>query len=75
MLTGLDRRGLFVEPRGEEGWYQLSPLVREFVLDGLPLEPQERARLYATAAAWFEANGRVADALSCASASESHAGA
>ena len=73
LLTGLDRRGLFVEPRGEEGWYQLSPLVREFVLDRLPLEPQERARSYATAAAWFEANGRASDALSCASAIEDHA--
>ncbi len=73
LLTGLDRRGLFIEPRGEEGWYQLSPLVREFVLDRLPLEPQERARLYETAGAWFEANGRVADALSCACEIEDHA--
>ncbi len=65
LLIGLDRRGLFVEPRGEEGWYQLSPLVREFVLERLPLEPQARAGLFETAALWFEANGRAAEALSC----------
>lgn len=62
-LVALRRSGLFVEDRGEEGWYALHSLVREFVRERWPLGEQEEARLYTRAAAWFRGHSRLDEGL------------
>jgi ATP/maltotriose-dependent transcriptional regulator MalT/DNA-binding SARP family transcriptional activator len=62
-LVSLRRSGLFVEDRGEEGWFALHALVREFVRDRWPLGAREEASLHARAADHFRARGRAEDAL------------
>lgn len=63
-LVLLERRGLYVsEATGTFGWLTLGPLVREYLSEGLPLEPAEAAEVHRIAAIWFEANGFVTDAL------------
>jgi ATP/maltotriose-dependent transcriptional regulator MalT len=63
LVAALDRRGLFLEPRGMPGWYALSPMVREFVLQRLPLDPGRRRALCRDAATWLEDRGLDDQAL------------
>jgi DNA-binding SARP family transcriptional activator len=63
-VAALDRRGLFIEPRGMPGWFALAPLVREFALQRLPLDPERRRALCRTAAVWLEERGHDDQALS-----------
>lgn len=64
LLSGLARRGLFVEPApGDRGgpdagcWYRLHPLAHRFVTEQAALPAAEVARLHAVAAGWFAAAG------------------
>ena len=64
LLSGLARRGLFVEPapgdwgRPDAGcWYRLHPLAHRFVTEQAALPAPEVARLHAAAAGWFDAAG------------------
>jgi DNA-binding SARP family transcriptional activator len=60
----LAKRALFLQPLpGDPGWFSLHGLIREYTLVSLPL-PAERIReLQAAAAAWFEAQGNLEEAL------------
>ncbi len=53
-LAALVRQGLVLEPgNGLEGWYRLHDLVRESVVELMPLTPGELADLQSRAAEWF----------------------
>jgi DNA-binding SARP family transcriptional activator/tetratricopeptide (TPR) repeat protein len=65
-LSGLARRGLFVEPAaGIEGWFSLGSLVRDFALRSMPLPTAEEREVHRRAAAWFTEQGQLAEALAC----------
>jgi ATP/maltotriose-dependent transcriptional regulator MalT/DNA-binding SARP family transcriptional activator len=57
LVEALDRRGLFLEPRGEEGWYALAPPIREFALGRFGLGAADRRDRCRIAARWFEGRG------------------
>jgi DNA-binding SARP family transcriptional activator len=63
-LAGFARRGLFLAPSSSvEGWFRISDLVREVALASLPLAGAERREVHRRAAAWFEAEGLLDEAL------------
>jgi DNA-binding SARP family transcriptional activator/predicted negative regulator of RcsB-dependent stress response len=61
----LARSGLLVRVHagGDEEWYVLHSLVREFARRTRPLSEEELHDVREAAAAWFERNGRFEDAL------------
>jgi ATP/maltotriose-dependent transcriptional regulator MalT/DNA-binding SARP family transcriptional activator len=67
LLTGMARRGLFVEPAdkaevpGTGEWYRLHPLAHRFIGEYGAVSRDEVAALHAAAARWF-AEHRVPDA-------------
>lgn len=64
-LERLARRGLFVQPSAEPGWYEVHPLLRQLapgIVDG---GRGGDARHLERAAAWFGEHGYLADALHC----------
>ena len=64
MVPALARRGLFVQPVGDDGWFGVHPLVRQLAPSSLaPSGPT--GMTLAAAAAWFEGNGYAADAIAC----------
>ncbi|MFN2389360.1 MAG: tetratricopeptide repeat protein [Actinomycetota bacterium] len=64
IVDSLQRRGLFLEPLTREwGWYAVTGLVRDLILERSPLAPPDQAALRKDAAAWFESRGYLADAL------------
>lgn len=66
-IPELSARGLFLQPLGDEGWFQLTPLLREFS-GGLPIgtgDPEARRGLLRRAADWFTAHRELRDALGC----------
>jgi DNA-binding SARP family transcriptional activator/tetratricopeptide (TPR) repeat protein len=64
LLPQLDRRGLFLEPdRAQLDWYALSPLVREYALEGLVPSAAERNGIRSRAARWLADNGEPVEAL------------
>jgi ATP/maltotriose-dependent transcriptional regulator MalT/DNA-binding SARP family transcriptional activator len=75
LVAALDRRGLFLEPRGEDGWYSLAPLIREFATAHLGPDPLERGQLCGAAARWLEEHGRHDAALRQFMAAENPEGA
>jgi ATP/maltotriose-dependent transcriptional regulator MalT/DNA-binding SARP family transcriptional activator len=63
-LARFARRGLFLAPSSNvEGWFRLSDLVREVTLASMPLSETELRTLHKRAAAWFEAEGLLEEAL------------
>jgi ATP/maltotriose-dependent transcriptional regulator MalT/DNA-binding SARP family transcriptional activator len=60
-LAGLARRGLVV--RSGDGSLSMHSLLRDFVLDGWPLDGGEASDLHRRAAAWFSRRGAHVDAL------------
>jgi DNA-binding SARP family transcriptional activator len=69
-LTGLARRGLFVEPAaGDWGvpdaghWYRLHPLARRVITEQAALPAATVAGLHAAAAGWFAGHGMPHAAL------------
>jgi ATP/maltotriose-dependent transcriptional regulator MalT/DNA-binding SARP family transcriptional activator len=63
-LRRLGARGLFVYPdAGAPGWFLLHGLVRDFVQRSWPLDRGEVRRVHRRAAAWFEAEGKIDDAI------------
>jgi ATP/maltotriose-dependent transcriptional regulator MalT/DNA-binding SARP family transcriptional activator len=64
MLGALARRGLLVQA-GSEGSYSLHTLLRDFLLERLPLARSELRRLERRAARWFAEQGRMLEALRC----------
>lgn len=72
VLGSLARRGLFLQPRAGPGdWFVLHDLVRQFVRQSWPLDEEALGGLYRRAAAWFESQGLLAEALrSLAAAAE-----
>ena len=60
-IADLAARGLFFEPR-EEGWFSLSPLIRE-VVERSGTRGKEGGALLASAAKWLLEEERVEDAL------------
>jgi ATP/maltotriose-dependent transcriptional regulator MalT len=62
LLSGMARRGLFVEPAPSAGeWYRLHPLAHRFISEYAALPRDEVAALHAAAASWF-AEHRVPEA-------------
>jgi DNA-binding SARP family transcriptional activator len=60
------RQGGHVLPvPSREGWYTLTPLVREAARRRLPVQPDELQRQQRTAAAWYEHNGDPVAATRC----------
>ena len=63
-LRSLATSGLFVEAdRDAAGWFRLTPLSREFLLDALPLAPAALVELHRGAARWLSDHGDLAAAL------------
>jgi ATP/maltotriose-dependent transcriptional regulator MalT len=63
-LDELSKRALFLQPLpGEQGWYSLHGLIREYTLARLPLDAAEIRGLHRDAAGWFEGEGRLEAAL------------
>lgn len=62
ILDELSRRGLFVEPeRGGQAWFTLSPLVRRYALESMPVP--DAAALLLRAAGAFAGRGLLDEAL------------
>ena len=60
------RRGGHVLPvPGRDGWYTLTPLLREAARRRLPTDPAEARRLQKDAAAWYARNGEPVPAIRC----------
>ncbi|MGH3905910.1 MAG: BTAD domain-containing putative transcriptional regulator [Pseudonocardiaceae bacterium] len=69
-LARLARGGLFVRQHpGQQDWFTLGPLVRDFALRWV--HPQARQRVLRCAMSWFTDNGHPLDALRCAVALDS----
>lgn len=62
-VDALRRRGLFVAADGRDGLLTLHAVIREFARERLAPDEDELRELYRRAAAWFEGEGRVEDAL------------
>jgi DNA-binding SARP family transcriptional activator len=62
-ITDMTRRGLYLERRPATGELALTPLIRDFLLERFPLEPDERVAVLLAAAGWHAAGGRLAEAL------------
>jgi LuxR family maltose regulon positive regulatory protein len=65
MLNRLERENLFIVPLDEERrWYRYHPLFAEAMRGRLAeTEPTLFAELHRRAAAWYEANGQMTDAI------------
>lgn len=70
----LERSGIFLVPRGTQGWYTLDPLVRSYALEHLRLDRDEHRNVLRTAATWFESTGEPAAALQCLLAADDEPG-
>ncbi len=69
-LARLARGGLFVRQHpGQQDWFTLGPLVRDFALRRR--HPEARQRVLRCAMSWFTDNGHPLDALGCAVALDS----
>lgn len=57
-LVGLARRGFFVRAEGgDERWFSVHALVREFIQERWPLTAERERSLYRRASRWYEARG------------------
>ncbi|HXF98942.1 MAG TPA: BTAD domain-containing putative transcriptional regulator [Gaiellaceae bacterium] len=75
ILAALARRGLLVQAEGEGAdLYTLHALLRDFLLQRMPVPARELRRLRLRAARWFGEQGRHADALRCSVAARDRAG-
>ena len=65
MLEALERANLFLVPLDEERqWYRFHSLFREALLARLRMtQPEESAHLHRRAAAWYEAQGLLNEAI------------
>ena len=69
-LPLLAERGFFVQAEGgEDGWFALHGLLREFAAKRWPLPQEELQRRQLTAARWLESQGDLHGALRAATAS------
>ncbi len=64
-LERLSRRGLFVQPSAEAGWYHVHPLLAQLAPGALGHGDGARAQELSNAAAWFANQGHLTDALDC----------
>lgn len=64
MIPELASRGLFVQSIGDAGWYQLTPMLREFMAGESADVKGDRAKL-SRAATWHLRFGEPRDAVSC----------
>lgn len=63
-LASLARRGLLVTAEaGDERWYSLHTLLRDFVRERWPLSQHDLQTQQKRAAAWFDSNARPIEAL------------
>ncbi|MGH2444821.1 MAG: tetratricopeptide repeat protein, partial [Candidatus Limnocylindria bacterium] len=63
LIPALAARGLFVQPTDDGRWYQLTPLLREFLADGRD-SADDRGTLR-RAASWHLQHGAHGEALRC----------
>jgi ATP/maltotriose-dependent transcriptional regulator MalT/DNA-binding SARP family transcriptional activator len=68
LVPELAARGLYLRPVGDGGWYELTPLVREFLRDGTDSHGRGRA-LLRRAATWYVRHGDHREALHSLTAS------
>ena len=67
VVASLVSRGFLLPVEsGEETWFSLHALLREFLRDRWPLHIRELRTLYRRAARWFEDNGYLEDAVQAA---------
>ena len=74
MLERLERENLFVIPLDDERrWYRYHHLFADFLRSRLERESPERVKeLHSRAAAWYERNGLISEAVGHALAAEDH---
>ena len=65
-LHRIEETCLFLTRLGGGEWYRLQPMLREVLREELQGDPDLLARQNGLAAAWFEAEGLVEEALVCA---------
>ena len=68
ILGDLTRRGSFVQPLGD-GWLRVNELVRDTVRERLPLDEAASRAVQRQAAAWFDGQGLLDEALARLAAS------
>ncbi|MBC6451677.1 BTAD domain-containing putative transcriptional regulator [Actinokineospora xionganensis] len=64
LIDSLDTRG-FLVAGGDADRYQLNPLIREFALTRMPLDPADRHAAVLDAGRFFAGTGDYREALSC----------
>jgi ATP/maltotriose-dependent transcriptional regulator MalT/DNA-binding SARP family transcriptional activator len=64
ILGDLTRRGLFAAEDAHPGrWFRVPRLMRDLIVDRLPLDAAKSSDLHGRAAAWFRAKGFLIDAV------------
>ncbi len=63
LLSGLQRRGLIAVRTGPGGWLTLHAVLRDFVLEHMPIDKKTLREVHVSAASWFASQELYREAL------------